>query len=510
MKTYQELKNFFFIFPWLLLFPPAIVASEQDSLGGDSRDLLRQTEVMFEVSATASTGDFAPLWLTANRYGLSSVRPMSNYERVRLERDIRLDAGRNWQLGYGADVALAFGHERTGIVQQAYVEVGWKRLRLLLGQKQQPLEMMNKELSTGAMTFGINARPIPKARLDIDWFSFPGTKGWWQWRLYGAYGFMTDGLWQQKWSQNYRYSRHVLYHEKALHWQFGRADVFPLTYEIGLNFAGQFGGSSYQVFTSRSEATTYHYESGFRAFWNILTMQGNDATDGDFPNVGGNTLGSWVMQLRYHGKKWQARAYWERFFEDHSMLTVQYGIYDMLLGGEVTLPRNPYVTAAVVEYLGTKNQTGPVFHDPTPSMTDHIAGRDNYYNHLNYAGWENYGMSIGNPLITSPLYNDAFGKNHRLFFYNNRVRAWHVGLSGDPSAEWHWRALLSFTRGWGTYSLPFVDDKKQTYALAEATYRPRWAQGWQGTLALGLDHGDLIGNSFGGQLTISKTLKLKR
>ncbi|MBQ7494956.1 MAG: hypothetical protein IJT75_04230 [Bacteroidaceae bacterium] len=486
----------------------AVFLTSVISAGGqDLRQHITGATLTLETSTTVSTGDYAPLWLTANRHGLSSVRSSSNYERARLQRDTREDAGRPWQLGYGVDVAVAFGHERTGIVQQAYVEGRWRNLRLLLGQKEEPLEMMNTELSQGAMTFGINARPVPKARLDIDWFAVPGTNGWWQWRLYGAYGFYTDGHWQQQWSiPTDRYSRGLLYHEKALHWQFGRPEVVPFTCEIGLNMAAQFGGSSYNVVTRRVDQHTFHYDSGLRAFWDVLLVSGSDDTDGDFPNVAGNHLGSWVMQLKYHGEEWQARAYWERFFEDHSNLTVQYGIRDMLLGVEVNLPRNPWVSAVVAEYMTSKDQTAAVFHDPTATLPDHIAGRDNYYNHLNYPGWQNYGMSMGNPLITSVLYNDALGYDHRLRFYNNRVRAWHVGLSGDPSAEWHWRARLSLTSNWGTYDNPFVEMQHQTYAMGEVSYAPHWANGWKAALALGLDHGHVLGNSAGAQVTISKSL----
>ena len=475
------------------------------------RDLLRQTEMTFELSATASSGDFAPLWLTANRYGLGSVETQSIYERARMERDIRHDEGRNWRLGYALDAAIAFGHTRHAVLQQAYVEGAWKRLRLTLGAKQQPLETQNAELSTGALTYGINARPIPQARLDVDWFPFPGTRRWWLWTLHCSYGMKTDGHWQQEWSlPGSRYTRHTLYHEKALHWQFGRTDLFPLTYEIGLNMAAEFGGTSYNIVSARYPASTvFEHTKGFQAFWNALVCRGSDATDGTDPNVEGNHVGSWIMQLKYHGRRWQARAYWERFFEDHSQLTVQYGIRDMLLGAEVTLPRNRFVSSVVAEYLGTKNQTGPVFHDPTPYFPERIAGQDNYYNNLNYAGWQNYGMALGNPLLTSPLYNAALGNSHILHFFNNRLLAWHAALAGDPSAEWHWRALVSFTRNWGSYEAPFTDVLHQTHVMAEATYRPRWAPGWTGVAALALDHGTLLGNSVGGQITIRRTLNLK-
>ena len=485
--------------------PVGMMAEEEAD--STRRNWLHETEATIEASATASTGDFAPLWLTANRYGLGSVRPYSAYLRASLERDIAHDAKRDWRLGYGLDLALAAGHERWGIIEQAYVQGQWKKIGLTVGAKQQPMETQNAELGSGELCLGINARPVPQIRLDIDWFPFPFTKGWWQWKLFGSFGWMTDGLWQESWVQEgKRYARHTLYHEKALYWQFGRKDIFPLTYEFGLRMATQFGGDCYNIASQRVNqgqmAEVYHYAHGLKAYWQALTAQGYDNTDGSNPNVAGNTLGSYIMQLRYHGSRWQARAYWERFFEDHSMLTVQYGIRDMLIGGEVTLPKNRFLTTAVLEFMTSTDQSGAVYHDETPNLPDKMAGRDNYYNHNLYAGWQHYGQAIGNPFITSPLYNEVFGHANILSFYNNRVKAWHIGLAGDPSPQWHWRAKASFTRNWGTHYIPLPDILRQTYVMAEATYRPQWAAGWQASLALGLDHGDLIGNSFGAQLTM--------
>ena len=496
-----------FVILTLLTFIPSMAQQLADT---QERDLLRQTEVMFEYSGTLSSGDYAPLWLTSNRYGLASVEPQSLYERARAARDIHYDDGRKWRLGYGLDLALTFGHTHHLVLEQAYVEGAWKNLRLTVGARQQPLEMQNQELSSGAMTFGINARPIPQVRLDIDTLPFPGTRKWWLWNLRCSYGWKTDGGWQQEWvAPGTRYTSGTLYHEKSLHWIFGRPDVFPLTYEIGLNMAAEFGGISYNISTSRAEGSTFEHTSDLMAYWNALVCRGSDTTDGSDPNVEGNHVGSWVMQLKYHGARWQSRAYWERFFEDHSMLTVQYGIRDMLIGAEVTLPRNPLLSSFVIEHLISTDQTGPIFHDPTPQLPERVAGVDDYYNNLNYGGWQNYGLTLGNPLLTSPLYNNAFGRAHSLRFYNNRVRAWHLGIAGDPSEEWHWRFLLSATRNWGTYEQPFTDRLRQTHLMAEATYRPQWAPGWTASLGLGLDQGDLIGNSVGGQITFSRRLSLK-
>ena len=490
----------------LLLFLVAL--SNALWLAAQSR--LTGLEMNATASGTTSTGDFAPLWLTSNRYGVGSVKPHSAYGRVAIERATQQDSTRTWKLGYGLDLVVAAGFEQVFIPQQYYVEAQWKKLHLTAGAQERPMETKNSELSSGALSLGINARPVPQIEARVDWFGFPGTKQWWKWKANLSFGWMTDGYWQKDWSVNDdRYARHSLYHEKSLYWLFGKPEVFPLTYEFGLRMVAIFGGESYIPNVQRTEAQYYKHDSSLEGYWKALTCQGNDATDGNNRNVAGDHVGSYVMQLKYHGQQWQAKAYFERYFEDHSMLTVQYGIRDMLLGGEVTLPDNPFVSGAVVEYLTTTHQSGAVFHDPTSSIPELIAARDNYYNHYNFAGWEHHGLTFGNPLLTSPLYNEAFGYDHQIRFYNNRIKAWHIGLAGDPNNEWHWRLLASFSRNWGSYDYPLDDMIHQQYFLAEATYSPRWATGWTSKLAVGWDHGKLIGNSTGVQFTIAKRLRLK-
>ena len=102
-------------------------------------------------------------------------------------------------------------------------------------------------------------------------------------------------------------------------------------------------------------------------------------------------------------------------------------------------------------------------------------------------------MGMGNPLIISPVYNA------------NRIKGHHFGFSGRPTAEIAYRALLSFTRSWGTYDNPTPTILHNVNALAEVTYSPRRLAGWDFRLGLGADGGDLLGKSFGAMLTIRKT-----
>ena len=483
-------------------------------------NLAEGLELQLEAQATGSTGNYAPTWFSSNRYGLTPVGKWSNYERATLTRDSRNDSLHQWRFGYGADVAVEFNAARNLVVEQAYVEAGYKKASLTLGSKIRPLEMRNQELSSGGMTFGTNARPIPQARIDIDYFSFPSTKGWWKWKTYGSFGMTTDGRWQKAFNSTaatpYCHTSNILYHEKALFWKFGKEDCpVPLVYEISLRFGTQFGGTTYNAVGRGINEPELKHPANLDAFLKALTCRGSDETDGAYKNTAGNHVGSYLMALGWQGKTWQAKAYFERFFEDQSMLTVQYGIRDHIFGFELNLPRNRFLSNVVIEQMSTRDQSGAVYHDPTQTLPDKMAGLDDYYNHSLYAGWQHYGMGIGHPFLTSPIYNT----NGQVRFLNNRLKAWHVGLNGDPSEEWHWRLMLSFTKNWGSVYYPTYDPEKEQYLMAEATYKPRWARDWSGTLGLGLDHGDLgksqknlgeIGNSLGVQLTLRKTFRLGR
>ena len=118
-----------------------------------------------------------------------------------------------------------------------------------------------------------------------------------------------------------------------------------------------------------------------------------------------------------------------------------------------------------------------------------------------YQSWQHYGMGMGMPLLPGPGYND----NGNLEFQSNRVRSQHLGISGEPSAEWNWRMLASFVRHWGTYFVPLDKQRKQFSGLAEVTYVPRWAKGWSASLAFGMDRGNYLGNTAGGMLTVRKS-----
>ena len=58
-----------------------------------------------------------PLWLNANRYGLSSLDETNGYLRASVERESNHD--RRWDVGYGLDVAVPLHFSSNVVVQQA-------------------------------------------------------------------------------------------------------------------------------------------------------------------------------------------------------------------------------------------------------------------------------------------------------------------------------------------------------------------------------------------------------
>ena len=170
--------------------------------------------------------------------------------------------------------------------------------------------------------------------------------------------------------------------------------------------ACQFGGKSH-VF---EEDGLHHYNnsSNPKAFLHAFIPGGSDEIDGEtYQNEEGNHLGSWLVRINYDREAWGVSVYADHFFEDQSMMFhldydgygsgqewnerkenryFLYNLKDILLGAELRLKDVRWLQEAVVEYMHTKYQSGPVYHDHTQSISDHISGIDNYYNHGLFTG----------------------------------------------------------------------------------------------------------------------------
>ena len=484
-------------------------------------DLGKDIHYNIEMQGSFSHGK-TPLWLNANKYGLSSLEKNNGYLRASAIRPLSADSARRWAVGYGVDVAAPVNYTSHVVVQQAFVEARWLHGVLSVGAKEYPMELKNQALSSGSQTLGINARPVPQVRLALpEYWTIPILHNWLAIRGHVAYGKMTDDNWQHDFTHcQSKYADGVLYHSKAGFLKIGNEGAFfPWSLELGLEMATQFGGTPYRMVDGKM--TPMPTQGGLKGMWNAFLPGGADATDGIYENVAGNTLGSWMFRINYDADTWRWRFYGDHFFEDDSQMFFldydgygegdewwqeksrryyRYKFKDIMLGTEINLKYGTWLRDIVVEYIYTKYQSGPYNHDHTVNIPDHLSGADDYYNHSNYPAWQHWGQVMGNPLYRSPIYNE----DGVFYVRNNRFVAWHLGLDGQPTSRLGYRLLATYQKGWGTYWEPFTKKHHNVSFLAECNYR--FPHGWNVKGAYAMDFGsrEMYGHNAGFQLTISK------
>lgn len=455
------------------------------------------------IGATLSAGDHTPLWLNANRYGFSSVE--RNNLWLRLSAFKHMDEEKDFSWGAGIDMGLAYRFQSVFVPQQLYAELRYRCLDAMIGAKELDDGFLPRDLSSGALTQGWNARPIPQLRIGIfDYASVWGCKDMFAIKGHIAYGVYDDNWWLNRWADpDYNYTLNQLYCSRAIYFRGGNADKFPLEGELGLVMDSQFGGKTWQA-DGKGGGKWVKHPTSAKAWLKALIPAhgGSDTHAGEQANVEGNFLGNWSLSLRWQAPEgWMVRAYYQHYFEDHSMLFFDYPWKDGLYGIQGRLPKNPVVSEIDYEFLYMKDQSGPVYWDHTSSIDHQVSGRDGYYINYIYNGWQHWGQGIGNPLLTSPIYNNP----HRVTFLSTRIISNHLGLKGEPSRQVSYRLLASHTRSWGSYAVPFDKVKNNFSCLAEVKYHPSCLKGWEAALSLAGDHGSLLGNSFGGMLTITKS-----
>ena len=100
-----------------------------------SQKLSDGISLLYEMQVSGSDG-CTPLWLNANKYGLSSLESFNGYVRGGLERPLVVDQGKKWGIGYGLDLVAPLHYTSDFVIQQCYVEIRYKHAVLTVGQKE--------------------------------------------------------------------------------------------------------------------------------------------------------------------------------------------------------------------------------------------------------------------------------------------------------------------------------------------------------------------------------------
>lgn len=522
----------------IIIFVLILLLPQLSKAGGETT--VRQTLTYALTTETAvGSGDYTAYYLTANRHGILSTDANTFYLRAAMNYNFR--RGR-WSVDACLDAQVQTNAYSKYYIQQAYADLTYSWISLGFGAKEFSPVLRDIRLSSGSTIWSGNSRPIPSVYLYTPEFvTIPGTKGWLQFYAEGSFGKLLDDDYKRDRYAIYRVGKSgqaesflttdVWFHQKKLHLRTNPDK--PIVFYVGFDHASYFGGESYNSsFTGETQSFSPHLKDFFKAFF-ISGGDGNSPT-GDQVFFYGSHLGDECFRLDYQWggtdrKQKRVGLCFENLFEDGSSIA-KFNGWDGLWGIEYHDRRDDaWVQGIVVEYVQTTNQSGPIHWD-REDWADSFGkdfgegrapGADDYYNNYYYAGHCYYGLSLGTPMIKSPVYNaDGY-----LRFTGNRIRAWHLGVEGSllrsrlarlsrasrlsrdsrglkfsrkPTLSY--RVLTSYRRSWGTSFVPSstIRDAFCTMVELNTSLGP-----WSAKVAYAMDHGDLLGNNQSFNFSIS-------
>lgn len=456
-------------------------------------------DAFVETEGSGHLGDNTPLWQVSNRDGLPSL---DNYGYLRAGVHYEQSFPKKWRIESMLDMVGDIGLDKNFIIHQAYFDVHYKWLGLFIGSKERHFEQLNPSLSSGGLVWSGNSRPIPQIKIGaFDYvqicrrFAMKAEVafGWWT-----DNDYITEQVGKIDPSLYYIYAKDIKYHTKSFYMRIGDPKKSWI-WEMGYRLDTQFGGDLYK------EGKVIQLGSGLKQYWQALIPQkgDGDAPIGEQIAYAGNLLGSELLKLTYQWKRSSVSVYMENYFDDFSGMG-KLNRMDGLWGFEYRNKDFAWLNNLVFEYYQTTHQSGPLHGNDFDELSHKTGGADDYYNNHVYQGWTHWGRAIGNPLITSPMYN----KNGMLSFLYNRVKAVHIGISGNITPEWDYRFKMSFNKTWGTVFTPIVNPEENFSAFAEFIYSPQKIKGWTFTASVAGDTGGIYGDNLGFQLRINKKFNL--
>jgi len=440
-------------------------------------------DIEFYAGASAGIGDHKPYWNISNQQGLYTPDPFGGLLGVTVEAADSSDSYISFD--YGVEISNRLQRNEGFLLQRGYAEVKIPFLVFWAGRKEEVIGNQDSLLSIGSTVWSENARPMPKLVLATPGYvDVPFTKGYVE----------VNGSLEHGWFEKDRYVKDVYLHQKQLHLRFG-GDYF-INVSAGLIHFAQWGGTS-------PDSIYGELPSDCDAYRRVFFAQKGDSSSvniNESLNSLGNHVGSWNFRIDVKAKQFTAAAYYQTIFEDHSGLAKPFPPRDGLWGVSFA-SKDPHkiVNHIVLEYLHTTYQSGPV-HDLSDSIK--LTGNDNYFNHFIYmSGWTYHRMTLGTPLITSPIFNED-GSN---IILNNRVVAFHLGLQG-MLGKINYRSFFTYSINKGTYSIP-IDPSKQQFSWYFETLFPSIWQGIDMNVMLAADIGQMYGNNLGVNILFRKTFK---
>ncbi len=446
-----------------------------DSVDNNRDTLCYQGEFM----GLASSGEFAPFWISTNTYGVVGVFPFSTHLRVGVEKKA-VRWARWWDYSYGVDLVgrLQMTDNGLGLSRQIVRLYAHARLwcfDITAGIRPWDVGNQDCELSAGGFLFSRNASPVPRVSVGIDRYTaFPFTYGYVEVKGGVTQGWFVDNIGV----------RRMMLHHKYLGVRLGGKLPVIVNYEF--HHAAQWGGVS-PIYGELG--------SSIWDWWSVFKASSGGVMGNDQINAMGNHIGSQMLGLEVKYRGWYVNAYWQSLFEDgpiRYMWNAKNAV-DGLWGVAIKQSHWPFIKVLTYEFFATTDQSGTC-HDMDGII---FGGNDNYFNNIIYKqGWSYFGRTIGNPFITSPVYGSLIATE------NNRTFAHYIALKGDIYG-FNYLVRYSHSNNFGTYELPMRTYNNSVYCSVQKLVPQAWNLNFG--VVIGGDWGSQFGNSVGVMITVSRS-----
>jgi hypothetical protein len=416
-----------FLSTLLLSLIPFLGFSQQDTLN-----------FSVETLYTASNRNYLPHWISANRFGIINSNNADGLIRLKL-----LNQGysiKKFKFFYGIDVIGKLNNR--SYLHQGFLKFQYSFLTATVGKIEEVQGAVFEPLSTGSMGISNNARPIPKVELAVkEYTDLPFSSSILQFK----------GSLSHRWFEEDRYVQSPFLHEKSFYLKTKKVPFG--NFHLGFVHYGVWGGTmpSGKKLPQRT-----------KDYFLVFLAQGADedydkSNGGDIINAIGDHSGFYDFGYETKIREAKMEFYHQTFFEDGSGMKI-WKNPDRLLGIRFGFKESSIVNNILYEFLTTIHQSGPGLPDNigTDNYGYDYMGRDDYYNNFLYrTGWTYNGRVIGNSLFTTNQQGiNFFGaiNNHGVAIINNRIKAHHFGISGQPSENISYKFLATFSKNYGTHA----------------------------------------------------------
>jgi len=464
-------------------------------------------------SVSGISDNIVPFWMRSMQYGSIPLNGLSTsiiggvqktYDQLRVHKLF------DW--GFDAEARLNAGSTTQFILIEAYAKARLSIFQLKVGRSKEITGLVDSTLSSGAFSVSGNALGIPKIELGIpEYWSLPYTN-----HLIALKGTFDNGLMGEKnLNSNTPGFRNLLdhvgtyYNQISLYGRLGKPG-----WKVKL-----YGGLNHQVMWGNEDKIFKNFGlSNFQDFFYAVTAKSYYSVENNIlKSRVGDSRGSIDQGLEISLKNSLISGY-HQFFYDAGALAYLANIKDGLWGINIKNKANRDFHFSwkkfLIEFLYSKSQGGE------PNSKPHGASAEDYYNHgLYMQGWTYLDENIGNPFFTSKKYiRNGLPQTYWEYFPNTRIMAFHTGAE-FTFAQWNCKTLLSWSANYGTwFTAPATRLYESEIQYNPPPYFPKVDQfsgyleanrslknGYSIGFALAADKGELLNNSVGGFVKITKT-----